>query len=87
MSRPRPYTDLAIALASGAITAEAISDQYGEGVLGTVLGMVAGGAVASVAIPATRVAMELDPTGILKGTSNIVEDVAGEVFGGIASLF
>jgi hypothetical protein len=66
---------LAAEFAAGGITADAISEQYGEGVLSTILA-IAGGTVAGAA---TGVALDVldEYTGVVSGVGSVIDDITG----------
>lgn len=64
---------LAADFAAGGITASAISERYGDGVLSTVLA-IAGGAVTGVAVNKALDVLD-DHTGIVSDLGSVVDDV------------
>lgn len=72
---------LAADLSIGAITADAIREHYGDGILSAVLGIAGGSIVAGLAAP--LVSSLMDETGV----SGLIDDVADEVGGFFNDLF
>lgn len=66
---------LAADLAAGGITANAIRDHYGEGVLSAVLA-ISGGAIAGIAVNKALDVLD-DHTGIVGDLGSVVDDVIG----------
>lgn len=66
-------TKLAVDLATGAITASAIEDMYGEGILGSVLA-IAGGSVAGIAAHSVLNVID-NHTGIVSDVGGLIDDV------------
>jgi outer membrane lipoprotein SlyB len=64
---------LAADLAAGGITANAIRDHYGEGVLSAVLA-ISGGAIAGIAVNKALDVLD-DHTGIVSDLGSVVDDV------------
>ena len=66
---------LAADLAAGGITADAIKEQYGEGVLSSVLA-IGGGLAAGIA---TNAALDLldEHTGIVSDVGSVIDDIGG----------
>mgnify|MGYP000287630006 CR=1 FL=1 len=64
---------LAADLAAGGITANAIRDHYGEGVLSAVLS-ISGGAIAGIAVNKALDVLD-DHTGIVSDLGSVVDDV------------
>lgn len=64
---------LAASFAAGGITADAISEHYGDGVLGAVLGLVGGTAVGGLT-SATLNAIDRE-TGIIGDVGGLIDDV------------
>lgn len=64
---------LAASFTAGGITAEAISEHYGDGVLGAVMGLIGGGMVTN----ATGSVLDIvdRETGIVSGLGGLVDDV------------
>lgn len=64
---------LAASLAAGSITADAISEHYGDGVLGAVLGLIGGG-VAGTITNSVLGAVDRE-TDIVSDVGSLVDDV------------
>jgi hypothetical protein len=64
---------LAVDLGTGAITASAIEEMYGEGVLGSVLAL-AGGSIAGVAAHGALNVID-QHTGIVSDVGSLIDDV------------
>lgn len=69
--QPSDIAKLAADFALGSVTAGFISEQYGPGILGEVLGIVGGSAVAGIV--SKPVSNLMDSTGV----SNLIDDVGG----------
>lgn len=77
MLNTKDLTALAVALGTGAITQDHIRRTYGDGVLGTVLGLAGGSVVGSVAAGLSGDILDVieDNTGLVSVADDIIESL------------